>query len=60
MLSTIVIVDIILLVLIGVWVGWINIVGNTEAKGGAGFVAFVLVTLIAFISVNLALISLIF
>ena len=60
MLSTIVIIDLILFALIGLWVGWINIVGNTEAKGGVGFVAFVLVSLIVFISVILAAISLMF
>lgn len=42
MLTAIVAIDIILFLLIALWVGWINLIGNTEQRGGAGFVAFVL------------------
>jgi hypothetical protein len=53
MLSTILLVDLVLFCLIALWVGVINITGNTEQRGGVGFIAFVLTSIIIFVSIVL-------
>ncbi len=50
MLATILTVDAVLIGIILLWLGWINIVGNTDQKGGAGLASFMLVSLILFFS----------
>ena len=42
MLSTILYIDLILFIIIAAWVCIINTTGNTDQKGGVGFVAFFL------------------
>lgn len=55
MLSTILIVDLVLFVIIALWVGVINVTGNTDQKGGASLVAFFLVSAIAIGSAIIAM-----
>ena len=55
MLTTILLVDAVLFGLIALWVIIINIIGNTDQRGGVGFVAFILVTAILVISIITAL-----
>jgi hypothetical protein len=54
MILTILIVDAVLIGLISLWVLWINITGDNEQKGAAGFAAFMLVSLILFWSAVIA------
>ena len=59
MLSTIVIVDLVLFGLLALWVGIVNVTGNTDQRGGVGFVAFFLAIAILVISVITALTGLV-
>ena len=51
MLLTIAIVDLVLFGLIALWVGVVSATGNTDQRGGVGFVAFVLAMGILVVSV---------
>ena len=57
MLTPIIVVDVILFVLLGLWAAYFNYFGTTEQAGGAGFVAFFLGLLIAGISVAILAVS---
>ena len=59
MLSTIIIIDAVLFVLIALWVVVINITGNTDQKGGVGLAAFFLSMAIVIFSVIIALIGIV-
>ncbi len=59
MLSTILYIDIALFIIIAAWVFIINTTGNTDQKGGVGFVAFFLTVAILIINVLIGAISLI-
>ena len=55
MLSTILYIDLLLFSLIAFWVFVINTVGNTDQKGGVGFVAFFLTIAIVLVNILILL-----
>ena len=47
MIANILAIDLVLYLLLAIWVAVVHVFGSSDAKGGAGFVAFVLGMLIA-------------
>lgn len=47
MIANILAIDLVLYLLLAIWVALVHVFGNSDAKGGVGFVAFVLGMLIA-------------
>lgn len=58
-MTTILSIDAIIFAIVGLWYSFINATGNTDERGGAGFVAFVIISMTLFISAVAAVITLI-